>query len=498
MEIKPNPGPQTQAFASSADLLIYGGGAGGGKSFLLLTEPLRHVHRKGFGGVIFRRTFAQVTQTGGLWDESQDLYRPMGGKPRGGTDLDWTFPSGAKIGFAHLQHEKDKYNYQGGQIAYLGFDELTHFTESQFFYIITRARSKVVKPYIRASCNPEPGWVADFIAWWIDAETGLAIPERSGVIRYFCRDTSNDKIVWGDSKQELLDQFPHLEGDSYNIMSATFIPAKLSDNPKMIEKDPGYKGRLMSQSRIERERLLGCNWKTAEGTQIDANWIRRYSINNDQFEFVFQDRLYTMPSSVTRRIATIDTAGTSKEKAATKRGQEPSWSVCGVWDIVPRWTLAVDNRQVHLTELCFLRYVWRKQVDWNQLKVEVDETLGVWNVTKAYIENAHFGQPLSKEIRSCATELIGPVIPGMGDHSEGAKLERAIASGVLARFEHGKIFIPQDSSDWIQLYLRELLAWTGHPGEVADQIDMTSYVSYVSKISSAKWGGTIPTNSKSR
>ncbi|WP_240491317.1 terminase large subunit domain-containing protein [Pirellula sp. SH-Sr6A] len=376
--------------------------------------------------------------------------------------------------------------------CYLGFDELTHFTESQFFYMLSRNRSTCgIRPYVRATCNPEPGWVADFLAWWIDQSTGLAIPERSGVVRYFIRG-NDEKIYWGDTKEEIIEEFPEYSPE--DILSVTFILATLDDNKILQKKDPGYKARLMSLSKIERDRLLGGNWKVAEGAQINGEWIRKYSTNAVEIECVFQDMLLKLPMAMMRRIATIDTAGTSKEKAAKDRGKEPSWSVCGVWDIVTRMSVNYQGRAVQLSEMIFLRYVWRKQVDWNGLRQGIDETLDTWNVTKAYIENAHFGQALKQEIKSCPCELIGPVLPGMGDRGEGAKLERAIASGMLSRFEHGKIFVPREPSDWLAAYLREIEAWTGKPDEVADQIDMTSYASYLSKKGASAWGGVIQTN----
>ena len=81
----------------------------------------------------------------------------------------------------------------------IGFDELTHFTAHQFFYMVSRNRSTCgVRPYIRATCNPyADSWVADFLAWWIDQETGLPIPERAGVLRYYIRVA--EKIEWAGS-----------------------------------------------------------------------------------------------------------------------------------------------------------------------------------------------------------------------------------------------------------------------------------------------------------
>lgn len=141
----------------------------------------------------------------------------------------------------------------------IGFDELTHFSVTQVFYMLTRNRSTCgVRPYVRATCNPDAdSWVAEFIAWWIDQETGYPIPERSGVLRYMAR--SNGQIVWGASPQEVAGLVEGLEPEQ--VKSVTFIPAKLTDNPALMAKDPGYLASLMAQPLVERERLLGGNWK---------------------------------------------------------------------------------------------------------------------------------------------------------------------------------------------------------------------------------------------
>lgn len=486
--IEPNEGPQTSYFESEADIVVYGGSAGGGKSWSIVHDPLRYIDLPGFRGAIFRRTYPELTGQGGLWDEAQPNYRALGANMRDMPHLDAEFDSGARIKFCHLQHEKDKYSHQGLQYAFLGFDELTHFSSTQFFYLLGRLRTTCgIKPYVRCTCNPQPGWVADFLSWWI-GEDGYAIQDRCGKIRYFYRD-AEDVIHWADTKEDLIKSFAEI--DENDILSVTFIRASLDDNPKLLEKDPGYKGRLKAQSKIERKRLLDGNWNVSEGTQIDPSWIRRYVCNQAEFHITFQDHFYKIPFSKCRRFATIDTAGTSKEKAAVDRGKHPSWSVCAVWDQLPHMVVEEGGRKITLFELLFLRYAWRAQVSWSQLVPGVDDTLATWNVTKAYIENAHHGQALAEEIRSCPVELIGPVIPGMHDGSEGAKLERAIASGMLTRFEHGKIFVPLEQSDWLTAYLRVLTAWTGKPDEPADDIDVTSYAAFVSKRSSGAWGGVI-------
>lgn len=160
VEIRPQPGPQERFLASEADIAILGGAAGGGKSFGLLMESLRHIGNMHFGGVIFRRTSPQITNEGALWDEAGKLYPLLGAAPRIGS-LQYEFPSGCSISFRHLQHEATVFDWQGAQVPFIGFDELTHFTKKQFFYMLSRNRSTCgVKPYIRATCNPDAdSWV---------------------------------------------------------------------------------------------------------------------------------------------------------------------------------------------------------------------------------------------------------------------------------------------------------------------------------------------------
>ena len=256
--IRPQPGPQEAFLASPADIVIYGGQAGGGKTFAVLLEALRHVGNPDFGAVIFRRESVQITNEGGLWDTAMQLYPQVGGRPRMSPKMMFTWPSGGKVSFAHLQLEASVLDWQGSQIPLVIFDELTHFTRYQFFYMLSRNRSTCgVRPYVRATTNPDAdSWVAELIAWWIDQDTGYPIQERSGVIRWFARVA--DVIRWADSADELV----QLHGVTHaECKSLTFIPASIHDNQALLSKDPGYLANLKALARVERERLLGGNWK---------------------------------------------------------------------------------------------------------------------------------------------------------------------------------------------------------------------------------------------
>lgn len=476
IEVRPHAGPQEKWLSSPADIAIYGGAAGGGKSYALLMEPLRHMDNPQFGGTIFRRTYPQITSEGGLWDTAGDLYPQFGGAMLDGK-LEAKFPSGMKISFRHLQHESNKHDWQGSQIPFIGFDELNHFTASQFWYLLSRNRSTCgVRPYVRATTNPEAGsWVAELIAWWIDHDTGLPIPERAGLIRWFVR--AGEELHWADDPAELRQKWPDLIPKSL-----TFVPAKLDDNPTLMRKDPGYLANLLALPRLERERLLGGNWLAREDAIIDPEWLRRFAIIDDgkRFQAVIAGDRVQGDFAKCRRFATVDTAGTSKDKANDAKGKPPSWSVCAVWDYHPQHDLLMP------------RHVWRARVGWNELKVGIPAVLKRWGVRKCYIENAHFGPALKEEIRGVNVELIGPTIPGMRDGTQGAKLDRAVASGLLTRLEHGGFAIPDDGEgDWVREYRSELTAWGGLPEETADQIDVSSYAAYIVRKQSGSWGGVV-------
>jgi phage uncharacterized protein (putative large terminase), C-terminal domain len=271
IDIRPQP-RQEQFLASSADIAIYGGAAGGGKTWSLLLEPLRHIENKDFGAVIFRRTIPEITKEGALWDEAGNIYPLLGGRQNKNEHF-YSFPAGAKISFAHLQYETDLDAWRGAQIALIEWDQLETFTEKQFFYMLSRNRSTCgIQPYVRASCNPQPGWLADFLGWWID-EHGYAILDRSGKVRWMVRE--NDVTYWADTREELERAHPNSIPKS-----VTFVVSTVYDNEILLKKDPSYLANLQALSFVDRARLLGDkqrggNWKIvpAAGKIFNKSWF---------------------------------------------------------------------------------------------------------------------------------------------------------------------------------------------------------------------------------
>lgn len=433
--IRPQAGPQERFLSSPADIAIYGGAAGGGKSWGLLLEPLRHIHNPEFGAVFFRRNSTQIRNEGGLWDESVKLYAPIGAKPRE-TTLDWQFPSRASVSFRHLEHEKTKFDWQGSQITLLCFDELTHFSASQFWYMMSRNRSMCgIRPYVRATCNPDPdSWVAKFIEWWIDPKTGYPIPERAGKLRYMVR--IGDEIKWADKPEDLA-KYTMQDEDGNTIpippKSVTFIPALLTDNKALMAANPDYQATLMALSTVERERLLGGNWLI----RPSGGMMKREMFN-----------VIPAAPAGTRWVRAWDLAGTTEDENA-----EAAFTAGAKIGITP------DNKII----LGDMRRDRLSPGDVEKLIVVTAAADG-FGVEGSLPQDP--GQAGKAQVRYLISKLIGynyRFSPESGD-----KVTRALP--FVAQVEAKNVYLVQ--GDWIESFLLEAEAFPN--GKFKDQIDAVS------------------------
>jgi len=248
---------QEDFLLSDADITVFGGAAGSGKSYVGLMTPLLFVSDPNFRGVIFRRTMPEITAGGGLWDTARQMYknfdRRVTFKEKEKTVV---FPSGATLKFSHLEMEKDKYSHQGAQYTFVLFDEGTHFTETQVDYLRSRIRSAnyTHKTQMKITCNPDyDSFLRRWVEWYLDPITGVPLPEKAGVVRYFKR--QGDEYIWANSREELIELY-----GPKGIKSFKFIPANIYDNPPLMENNPDYVDTLESLGRVEKERLLHGSW----------------------------------------------------------------------------------------------------------------------------------------------------------------------------------------------------------------------------------------------
>lgn len=242
---KPQP-KQLQFMQRPEYEALYGGAAGGGKSDSLLVEALRQVDIPHYRGIIFRKTYPELSD---LIDRSEELYTPAFPKAKYNDSKHfWKFPSGAKIYFGAMQHKKDRTKYQGKHFDFIGFDELTHFSWEEYSYMFSRNRpaksprsNKRTRVYIRATTNPGGighGWVKErFIT---AAEPMTPIVETVVI----------DKP----------------DGTKMTVeRDRIFVPATVFDNQILLEEDPNYVGSLALLPEKERNALLYGDWDTFSG-----------------------------------------------------------------------------------------------------------------------------------------------------------------------------------------------------------------------------------------
>jgi len=234
---RPNEGPQTDFLAAGETDVLYGGAAGGGKSYAMLVDPLRFAHRAAHRALILRRSMPELRE---LIDKSRELYpKAFPGCKFREVEKIWTFPSGSKLEFGYLERDADVYRYQGQAYSWIGFDEITHLnTEFSWNYLASRLRTTdpEIEPYMR--CTANPGGVG---ATWVKK-------------RYVLPNEPNESFTGADG------------------LTRKFIPARLEDNPYLAQ-DGRYEQMLKALPDIQRKQLLEGNWDITEGaafTEFDV------------------------------------------------------------------------------------------------------------------------------------------------------------------------------------------------------------------------------------
>ena len=226
---------------------FYGGAAGGGKSDFLLVEALRQVDVPYYQGIIFRKTVPELAD---LISRSQILYKAAYPRAKYNiTKMVWTFPSGAKIYFGHMQHSKDMLKYQGRHFDYIGFDELTHFTEEEYLYLFSRCRSSGpgLRNYIRSTGNP--GGVGHA---WVKARFVSVAKPGTRVVK----ETSTN-LPDGTKLKVSRDR--------------VFIPSSVYDNQELLRNSPDYVANLAMLPEAEKRALLYGDWDSFSG-QVFREW----------------------------------------------------------------------------------------------------------------------------------------------------------------------------------------------------------------------------------
>lgn len=223
------PTPKQHSFLALPNQeAFYGGAAGPGKSEGLLMAALQYVDRPNYAALILRRTFAELAKPGALMSRAREWLAPSTARWRE-QEKTWYFPGGGSLTFGYMEHENDKYQYQSAEFQFIGFDELTQFTRTQYQYMFSRLRrlkGSTIPLRVRSASNPDgPGF-----------------------------DWVKERFV------------------SYPDPDRPFIAATIDDNPHLDREE--YIETLQELDPITRARLLDGDWEaTRGGKKFRRHWF---------------------------------------------------------------------------------------------------------------------------------------------------------------------------------------------------------------------------------
>lgn len=243
--------------------VFYGGAAGGGKSSALLMAALEFVHVRGYSALLLRRTYTDLSKPGALMDRANEWLRNTGAKWNE-QKKQWRFPSGAVLTFGYLETENDKYSFQSAEYQFIGFDELSQFTESQYLYLFSRLRRLAGSDIpLRMRAGSNPGGTG---GRWVYHRF---IPEGFSPI-----DAQKHRVWWHTGQDE--DNRP---------FRRAFVPARLHDNPHLDQAE--YVEALQELDSVTREQLLSGDWQITERGDILTTYRERHTVIGwTQFERV--------------------------------------------------------------------------------------------------------------------------------------------------------------------------------------------------------------------
>jgi len=456
--IAPQDGFQKKALACEADIALWGGAGGVGKTFALAMEAYKPVMlgMQGVNVMVLRREFSDFEVPESVWGYCKDWAPIFGMHVK--NDIKKLIKKGSKdttISFRGIQHEQSIDKIQGGSIDVMLFDELTHFTEKQFWTLFARLRSVTgyVTTFVRMTCNPVWGsWVHRLFDWWIDPVSGYPIKEREGVIRWMVRD--GDRLYWMSSK-ERADTFMqkkglHQRSDGLKIhaQSVTFIPGRLEENQILLKKNPFYASRLAGMTKAEKDALLDGRWvKATEGKIFKESWFKHMVVPPAQKDVI---------------LVTTDTASSTREG----KGSDPDYTVFQVW--------------TRSEGKIYLLYQSRGRLTGSESITRLANVILTYGAKYVSIERAAMGFSLIDQIVKRTSVIVIEIVrsgkkgnsksrsKGTNMVTYGNKHERAEA--IQAYVEQGYVYLDPNASYYLEL-MDEIKGFSPSSTDHDDQVD---------------------------
>jgi len=276
----PLPGPQEMALQSTADIMFYGGAAGGGKTDMLIGTALIDHHKS----IIFRREATQLT---GIIDRMTEL---LGGRDGfNGQDKIWRLPE-RQVEFGSVPNPGDETRYQGRPHDLIGFDEISNFLEAQFRFLMGWLRTVKSNQRCRVICagnpptNSDGDWVRTYWGPWLNPHH--PDPAKPGELRWYYSLDGKDHPVPDGSELLVVDGMPRpaTPEEAANPLntiltpqSRTFIPSRVTDNPYLM--GTGYMATLQALPEPLRSQMLYGDFTSGQEDDIwqtiPSDWVRQ-------------------------------------------------------------------------------------------------------------------------------------------------------------------------------------------------------------------------------
>lgn len=435
---------------NETDILLCGGGAGGGKSHTCLTKALEYIKDPAARVMIVRRSYPMLKLSGGLVDESQAIYSHFGGK-FGVQALTWRFKNGATIQFAALPDKLAE--WQGLQASHILVDESAEFTQEEILFLVSRLRSANYKGHLNVTmtCNPDrSSFLFEWVKYSLDEVTGVPKPGTEDIIRWFIN--VGGKLYWENSLEDLWEKHgkplglvrEHEDIRMVNFLpkSFRFIPLTIYDNPVLLKNNPGYLANLLSQPRVNQLRFLHGSWTAkAEGSGFfNRDWVR--IVDHPPVNPINRVRSWDLAASV-----------------PSESNPNPDWTA-GVKISRDKWgTYCIEdcNRFRQLTDKVLKEIVKTAGEDGlDSTKVTIPRDPGAGGKTA----NASF-------IRTLAENGVAAKSIVVSGHT--SKIQKFLPFCAYA--ESGGVTMVR--GDWNETFLAELEDFVGSRNQKDDQVDAT-------------------------
>ncbi len=391
---------------------FYGGAVGGGKSDALLMAALQFVDIPGYSAILLRQTFAQLAQESAVMNRAHGWLR--GRAKWNAQEHKFTFPSGATLRFGYFENPNDKWQYQSAEFHFVGFDEVAHFTEDAYTWLMSRLRGPKDLPYplrMRAASNPGgPGHD------WVNKR--FVNPKTRVAPFYAC--------YWGAN--------PFLDYTDYAKSFEHFPP-------------------------LQRKQLMEGDWGAFQGGQFERHWFKTYTHDDHSILCPGHE---PVPYASLGRYITVDPACTAEE--TVRKGSNPDYTVVGVYARLPWEAIAVLD-------------VSRVRVGVDQINNVVAGMCNKWRPLYVGYEAIAFQQAILQMARRRSdipnVKALDLKVDGK---LPGVKLKLARALDAIVWAEKGKIFLPTEAP-WLEDWLSEICFFTGDDKIDAhdDQVDSLSF-----------------------